>query len=344
MPREGRLLWAALVALAVALFGRPAAAHAVGVSRGEWTVDGARVTGEVAFAQSELLASFDNADPLAVDVAALIDVSADGAACPGSLDLARAAENDGAIFRITWTCPRAPRSLRIAAPILDELSRGHRLVARAHADGATVDDVLYVGHDALTVDVGPTTSAPPPAPSLAAFVAMGMEHILTGYDHLLFLFGLVLVSGRIRSLLGTVTAFTAAHSVTLAVAALGLWAPSPRLVEPAIALSIAYVGVENFFLRDAAKRWRITLPFGLVHGFGFAGALREIDLPRAQVPSALLGFNVGVEIGQLAVMAVLLPALFLLRQRRWFEPRGVRALSGAIVAVGLAWFFARVAA
>ena len=111
---------------------------------------------------------------------------------------------------------------------------------------------------------------------------LGIEHILTGADHLVFLLGLLLVAGGWRPLLGVVTAFTVAHSITLALAALSIFAPSPRLVEPAIALSIAYVGVENLLNPDARQRWRITFPFGLVHGFGFAGALRAIALPRAR--------------------------------------------------------------
>src|SRR5262249_14425463 len=131
------------------------------------------------------------------------------------------------------------------------------------------------------------TAAAPASPRMSGLFWMGIEHILTGYDHLLFLFGLVLVGGRLRSLALAISAFTVALSLTLALAALGIWAPSPRFVEPAIALSIAYVGVENYFVRDASKRWRITMPFGLIHGFGFAGALREVGLSRAEVPGAL---------------------------------------------------------
>jgi hydrogenase/urease accessory protein HupE len=172
---------------------------------------------------------------------------------------------------------------------------------------------------------------------------MGVEHILLGFDHLVFLLGLILVGGKWRSLLLVVTAFTVAHSVTLALAALGIWAPSPRIVEPAIALSIAYVGVENYFVKDADGRWRITLPFGLVHGFGFAGALQEVGLPEGDVPKALFLFNVGVELGQLAVLAVTLPLLAAARRRGWLTARGVKAASAAIVLLGVFWFVTRVA-
>jgi hydrogenase/urease accessory protein HupE len=171
---------------------------------------------------------------------------------------------------------------------------------------------------------------------------MGIEHILTGYDHLLFLFGLILVGGKVRSLIGVVTAFTVGHSISLALATLGVWSPGSSIVEPAIALSIAIVGVENFFLDDASRRWRITLPFGLIHGFGFAGALTEISLPRAKVPAALLGFNLGVEAGQLAVLALVLPLILFAHRSERFRDRGVKALSALIVLAGLVWFVQRV--
>src|SRR6185503_8851629 len=158
---------------------------------------------------------------------------------------------------------------------------------------------------------------------------------------LMFLLGLILVGGRLRPLLLVVTAFTVAHSLTLGMAALGAWAPSPGLVEPAIALSIAYVGVENWFVRDAGRRWLITFPFGLIHGFGFAGALQEISLPSAQIPVALAAFNVGVEAGQLAVLALVLPLLLWLGRRRWLPDRGVKILSTAIAVAGVCWFVSR---
>lgn len=153
----------------------------------------------------------------------------------------------------------------------------------------------------------------------------------------------MLVRSRPRELLGVVTAFTVAHSLTLGLATLGVWAPSPRFVEPAIALSIAYVGVENLLVKDARRRWRITFPFGLVHGFGFAGALREIELPRARLPLALVGFNVGVELAQVAALCVMVP-LVLLVSRRHTAPRVTQALSVVVTVAGLVWFVARVAA
>jgi hydrogenase/urease accessory protein HupE len=225
------------------------------------------------------------------------------------------------------------------------LSYGHRHIARAESGNVVVEEVFFGKQrewDLLPASSAESVVKPVTSQSFGAFFLMGIEHILLGYDHLVFLFGLVLVGGRWRSILLVVTAFTLAHSITLGLAVLGVWAPSPRIVEPLIALSVAYVGVENQFVKDAEKRWRITFPFGLIHGFGFAGALGEIQLPKADVPKALLGFNLGVEAGQLATLAIVLPLILTARKRAWFEKRGVRYLSWAIALLGFMWFVSRI--
>jgi hydrogenase/urease accessory protein HupE len=225
--------------------------------------------------------------------------------------------------------------------MLDALAPGHRHMARLFRAGKAQVKVLDRAHATWTLD-----GASPPARGAAwstfwSMLKLGVEHILTGYDHLVFLLGLIIVGGSLRSLVGVVSAFTLAHSITLALAATGVFAPSPRLVEPAIALSIAYVGVENLFVKDASRRWRITFPFGLIHGFGFAGALREIGLPHAQVPVALVSFNLGVEIGQLGVLSIALPLTMAARRAPQFGERGVRAVSGAIALAGVVLFVVR---
>jgi hydrogenase/urease accessory protein HupE len=220
------------------------------------------------------------------------------------------------------------------------LPPGHRHIAHAQIGATSKEDVLYRGHEAISVVAG-APGAQRSELGAFAFVRMGIEHILTGYDHLVFLFGLLVVGGRVRSLVGVVTAFTIAHSITLALAVLGVWTPPTRVVEAGIALSIVYVGVENFFVTSADRRWRVTFPFGLVHGFGFASALRAVSLSRAQIPIALVSFNVGVEIGQLSVMAVLLPAIVLCKRRGWLDRRATLALSGAVAVAGAVWFVRR---
>ncbi|MBK6462959.1 MAG: HupE/UreJ family protein [Myxococcales bacterium] len=268
-----------------------------------------------------------------------------GAPCAGSLEALALTEQDGVTLEARFSCPATGTTYKVRFGLFDDLARGHRHIARELGGGAR-EDILFGGHDTFEVSsVSATPGAPEPTSHAApatfpGFLRLGVEHILTGYDHLVFLFGLVLVRSRPRALLAVVTAFTVAHSLTLGLATLGVWAPSPRFVEPAIALSIAYVGVENLLVKDANRRWRITFPFGLVHGFGFAGALREVELPRARIPLALVGFNVGVELAQIAALAVLVP-LVLLVSRRHTVPRVTQALSVLVAVAGLAWFIAR---
>jgi len=175
-----------------------------------------------------------------------------------------------------------------------------------------------------------------------SFVRLGVEHILTGYDHLLFLLGLLLRGGGWLVLTKIITAFTLAHSVTLALAVLDVVVLPDRLVEAVIALSIAGVAAESLVPRPlVARRWLVSFCFGLVHGFGFSSALRELGLPAQGLALSLLGFNVGVELGQAMVVAIALPALALLRTTRW-EPRMVWSSSLAILLVGVVLFVERV--
>ncbi len=183
-----------------------------------------------------------------------------------------------------------------------------------------------------------------PKPSFGAYLHLGIEHILKGYDHLLFLCALLVGCQRFKPMIAIITCFTLAHSVTLALAALDLVSISPRIVEPLIAASIVYVGIENFRgTVDWKKRCLITLGFGLIHGFGFAGVLRETGLAQsgAALATPLLAFNLGVEIGQLAVAAVFLPLLFLARRHPQFERYGPATVSACVVALGGFWLVQR---
>jgi hypothetical protein len=145
----------------------------------------------------------------------------------------------------------------------------------------------------------------------------------------------MLRGGRIISLLGIVTAFTVAHSITLGLSVLGIVNPPGWLVEPLIAASIAYVACENIFLERApSRRWLVSLLFGLVHGFGFAGALLELELPRETLFPSLLFFNLGVEAGQAIIIAVLFPALLLLSRFQW-KQRAVTVISTVVLAAAI---------
>jgi hydrogenase/urease accessory protein HupE len=366
-PQASRWRAAALVGALLTGLAASAHAHEVGLSRGTYAIEGERVTAEVILSRREVSSLVPDLDAdhdgqlLEGEIAAarpalervIVDrvrVESGGAACPGALNDTRLAEEDGLIIRATYACAAPVAQARIDFPLLDDLAHGHRHIARSAGGTHVVETVISRSQRTFEISAqgGATPGAgPAPAPpsgllKILSMLWLGVEHILTGYDHLLFLFGLVLVGGRPRSLLWVVTAFTIAHSITLALAALGVYSPRSSIIEPAIALSIAYVGVENFFVKNAEKRWRITFPFGLIHGFGFASALREIALPKAEVPVALFLFNAGVEVGQIGVLVPVLVLLERLRKEPWFEKNGVRVASVGIVIAGLVLFFARV--
>jgi HupE / UreJ protein len=154
------------------------------------------------------------------------------------------------------------------------------------------------------------------------------------------LIAVILWGRRWWPLVGVVTAFTVAHSLTLSLAVLGV--PPPRLVEVAIALSIVYVAAENFFVHDLRRRWMVTFAFGLVHGFGFAGALREYGIPHDALGPALAAFNVGVELGQIAIVATALAVLHAVESRvRALQPapspRLVYPVSAVVLLLALYW-------
>jgi hydrogenase/urease accessory protein HupE len=191
-------------------------------------------------------------------------------------------------------------------------------------------------------------AALPPPPSrlqlAGRYVALGFTHILPkGLDHVLFVLGVFLLSRKMRPILMQVSAFTIAHSITLGLSIYGLVSISPSIVEPLIALSIAYIAIENLVL-SRLRPWRVALvfAFGLLHGLGFAGALRDVGLPRSEFLTALLGFNVGVELGQLAVIAgAFLAVGYWYGDREWYRRRIVVPASACIAGMGVFWTLQR---
>jgi len=172
------------------------------------------------------------------------------------------------------------------------------------------------------------------------YLELGFSHILPrGLDHILFVLGIFLLSTKIKPILSQVTAFTIAHSITLGLTIYGLVSLSPRVVEPMIAISICYVAIENLFVTEL-KPWRLALvfAFGLLHGMGFAGVLRELGLPRSEFLTALITFNVGVELGQLTVIAIAFTLISSwARKESWYRSRVVIPASLAIAMTGLYW-------
>ncbi len=263
----------------------------------------------------------------------------------------------------TLVFPRGPGrpALTLRALKLPELPSGHRqFVIVSDETGAVVAKKLMKAADAVlevpasvpesaaTVSAVSTAAANPPADDTATwweFVKLGVEHIATGYDHLLFLFGLLVVCRSFRSIVAIISCFTLAHSITLALATLD-WVNLPaRLVEPAIAASIIFVGVENVLRRgeEPRGRWALTFAFGLIHGFGFASVLRDLGVGRGGdgIAMPLVTFNIGVEIGQIVIAAVVLPIVWRLRKNEKFVARGVPALSAVVALAGLYWLLER---
>ena len=184
------------------------------------------------------------------------------------------------------------------------------------------------------------------ATTAVRYLALGFTHIVPkGLDHMLFVLGIFLLTRRLRSVLWQVSAFTIAHSITLGLSIYGVIAVPPSVVEPLIALSIAYVAIENLLMTEL-KPWRVGLvfAFGLLHGMGFAGALKELGLPRSEFVTALLTFNLGVEAGQLTVIAAAFLALgWWFGQRTWYRRLVVVPASGAIACVAVYWTIQRMA-
>ena len=246
-------------------------------------------------------------------------------------------------IRLEFPAPRAGQ-LEINFSLFDVLPFGHRMFfSLADPAGKTLVERL-LSANAATVSVKYDAAASAPAVkashTLADFILMGMQHIGTGFDHLLFLFALLVVTRTFRSALAVITAFTIAHSITLAIATFNLVKISPGIIEPLIAATIVYVGLENLVRRGAPSgRWRLAFVFGLIHGFGFAAVLRSMGVGERAggVVLPLFGFNLGVELAQLVFVIALLPLFVWLAQ--W--PHGLKvknAVSFAVCLLGLGWF------
>jgi hydrogenase/urease accessory protein HupE len=253
-------------------------------------------------------------------------------------------DGDGVIVQTRWSCARESGRLRYRSTVLVDTAPDARQVVLIRSGDKTFQDLLDVGRTEAVLTEAPQLST---VQVIGLYLGAGIEHILIGCDHIAFLIAIVLWANRLWPVVKLVTAFTVGHSITLSLAALDIiWIPS-TIIEPAIAASIIYVAGENFFSHDVQKRWRDTFVFGLVHGFGFASALQEFGIPKSALIPALASFNVGVEIGQIAIVAAVIPML------RAFDrlvrgshgggrtPIAVYTLSTVIVVLGTYWFLDR---
>ena len=237
-----------------------------------------------------------------------------------------------------WTCNGAAGGLAYANHLLFERAAATKHFTRIGTDPKTQPIVLNDGARELTL-----TGPPPPLGEvLARYTLSGTEHIFIGIDHIAFLIALLLWARSLIALIKIVTAFTLAHSVTLSLAALDVVTLPSALVEPAIAATIVYVAAENFFRHGISGKWRGAFLLGLVHGFGFASVLKETGFPQGALGWALASFNVGVEIGQVVIVAAVFPLLLLLDRLTAQRERVVYAASAVIMGLGIFWLVERV--
>jgi hydrogenase/urease accessory protein HupE len=247
-------------------------------------------------------------------------------------------------IRLTYPLPSGGRRLEISEPYLKLMTSGYtsHLTVMNEAGETLMGKIMDAAdHNVVVVlsDDAPAV-AETPSSSVGRYLRLGFEHILIGYDHLLFLAGLLVVCTRVRSMLAIITSFTVAHSITLALAATNVVSLPSRWAEAAIAASIVYVGLENLFCREEPRsRWVLTFVFGLIHGFGFAGVLREVGLGAGgtSIAGPLFAFNAGIELGQIAIAAIVLPAWWL-AQKRWEPVRNSRMAISALIALAGAWW------
>ncbi len=254
-------------------------------------------------------------------------------------------DGDGVLFRQNFDCRDVGGDIVYRSTVLTDTDPAARQVVLI-GEGDSAPQALL---DSANTTV--TLSAPPPSRLLTfeRYLVTGIEHIFLGYDHIAFLVAIVLWARRLFPVIKIVTAFTIAHSITLSLAALGIVVIPSAIVEPAIAASIVFVALENFVSDDIERRWRVTFAFGLIHGFGFAGALKEVGLPPNAVAIALASFNIGVEIGQIAIVSIVIPLL--LGLDRLLAGAGgkpvrtapvVYVLSALIAALGSYWLVTRI--
>jgi hydrogenase/urease accessory protein HupE len=282
-------------------------------------------------------------------VARQVVIAADGKVAKDKSIRSRLDENNNVEVRLDFG-PVVFSTLEIQSNLIASLPLGHRqyLQVQNLAGETAFERLLSASAHRVTVQMPHTSASMAPfetVRSFANFLSLGVKHILTGYDHLLFLLGLLIVARGLVSALTIITSFTIAHSITLTVATLHLVQIPSRIVEPLIAASIVFVGVENLLRGDIPNARRIVpFGFGLIHGFGFASALQEagIGAGTGGIVLPLFSFNLGVELGQIMVTAVALPIIWKLRENPMFVARWAPACSAAVVALGSFCFVERV--
>ena len=242
-----------------------------------------------------------------------------------------------AVINLNYKLENKPEKLVLDYNMfMDDSDPSHANYATIKLDGKQQESVL--SYESRELAIGEVTFMQ----SATQFLLLGLEHIFTGYDHILFVISLLFGAKTFKNILSLVTAFTIAHSITLILATLEIVQLPGRFVESAIALSIIYVALINIFNSDSKHQPWLAFGFGLIHGFGFAGILSEMRLDGSQLATSLLSFNIGIEIGQLIIVSLVFPIILWLRKLtfkpvKWVIP----GTSVAILAFGLIWFIER---
>jgi hypothetical protein len=268
------------------------------------------------------------------------------------LMLDRHSDGTYAVLSLVARCDRLTGGLTARYSLLFDVDPSHRGLVQWVPPGGAAAQALVFGTDSAEQSLG--LAAPGAWPTLRQYLLDGVWHIWIGYDHILFLLALLLPSVLVHrgkrweaaphageaviEVVRIVTAFTAAHSITLSLAALEIISLPSRLVESAIAASVAVAALNNLRGTIESRRWVVAFVFGLVHGFGFASVLTDLGLPQQALVLALVGFNVGVEIGQLAIVGVFLPVALVLRGTRFYQV-GILKGGSILVALLAGWWF-----
>ena len=287
-------------------------------------------------------------------VCAWLSASADASAPASPLLLDKHSDGTYAVLSLTARCANLAGALKVRYSLLFDVDPSHRGLVQWIAPGTASVQALVFGTESAEQTLA--LQAASAWQTLRQYLLDGVWHIWIGYDHILFLLALLLpavllrregqwqpaprLGGAVKEVFKVVTAFTLAHSITLSLAALGIVSLPSRLVESAIAASVIVAALNNLRGTIEGRRWVMAFIFGLLHGFGFASVLADLGLPQGALVLALVGFNVGVELGQLAIVAVFLPLAFWLRATRFYRV-GVLIVGSSLVALLASWWLAQ---
>lgn len=317
-------------------------AHDPGLSALDLRIDDREIVVVLSLAAADA-ASLGGANAVLALARNSIEVSMDQRTLPSTAPSVWLDERGGVYVRLAFQATSGSR-MTVRSGIVPRLARGHRELLSIRTTGQVVLAERMLDSESHEASVELSASVSNPDSPFRRFFLMGVEHILGGYDHLLFLAAVLVVLRRWIDVFRTITAFTVAHSITLALATAGVVRVPGAIVEPLIAASIVYVGVENLFRQVQGSRWQLTFGFGLIHGLGFATALSDVGVGtsgHAGIFVPLASFNAGVEAGQIAVAAVFVPLLWRVSRVPALHGRLSCAWSLLVVAAGGYWLIDR---